>query len=340
MKITKVKIPIYNFQITMLEIEKDDDECCVLGHMRKFKVEDEEIETIKNEDSSISFIVPTIDSKINIDLTYKAETSFGTWEHRTTFDLVNDVSKIPTIDDSVDGEDDVVTPEIPETPDNNDGNIGSEESNVLADGNYTLNNAIYKLGTNQESMARGFIEDKTFITVKDGIITMTLKYKGLGLTGIRGTSIKVNGVDTSSIVNADKSVSFEVPSIDSKIEVEMDIYVVAAGFSEIQSVDFVNDVDSLTKVEDNNLGGDNNGESPETPEIPETPESGGNTEDGGNADSDSSNNGSTNDGNTENQETKVYIGKNEVTHENETGLSMSRQALEEILKVEEINELK
>lgn len=284
-------------------------------------VNGEEIETIKNEDGSISFIVPSIDSKINVDLTY----AMGSWVHRTTFDLVNDISSIPTIDDSVNGGGNQ------ETPDNNNGNTGNEgsnngsntggeESKVIEDGNYTLINSTYKLGTTQQSMARQFIEDKTFVTVKDGKIIMTLKYKGLGLTGIRNTNIKVNGVATSSTVNEDKSVTFEVPTIDAKVEVEMDIYVEAAGFSEVQSIDFVNDVDSLTKVEDNNSGNDQETNKP------------GNENNG----NEGSNNEGSNNGTTE-EGTKIYTGKNEVTHDSETGLSMARKALEETLKVEDVN---
>lgn len=288
-------------------------------------VNGEEIETIKNEDGSISFIVPSIDSKINVDLTY----AMGSWVHRTTFDLVNDISSIPTIDDSVNGGGNQ------ETPDNNDGNTGNEgsnngsntggeESKVIEDGNYTLINSTYKVGTTQQSMARQFIEDKTFVTVKDGKIIMTLKYKGLGLTGIRNTNIKVNGVATSSTVNEDKSVTFEVPTIDAKVEVEMDIYVEAAGFSEVQSIDFVNDVDSLTKVEDNNSGNDQETNKP------------GNENNGGNTGNEGSNNEGSNNGTTE-EGTKIYTGKNEVTHDSETGLSMARKALEETLKVEDVN---
>ena len=302
----------------------------VIKEVHGATVDGEAIETIKNEDGSISFIVPSIDSKINIDLTYEVKAM--NWVHRTTFDLVNDTSSIPTVDDSVSGGDNV------ETPDNNGGNSGNngsenggntsgEESSVLENGTYTLNNFTYKVGTTQQSMARQFIEDKTVITVKDGEITMTLKYQGLGLTSIRNTSIKVNGIDTNSTVNEDKSISFVVPSIDANIQVQMDINVEAMGFSEVQSIDFVNDVDTLTKVEDNNSGSDDNVETPENPD----------NNNGGNTGNEDSNNGSSNNGTTEEQGTKVYTGKNNVTHDSETGLSMARKALEETLKVEEVD---
>lgn len=302
----------------------------VIKEVHGATVDGEAIETIKNEDGSISFIVPSIDSKINIDLTYEVKAM--NWVHRTTFDLVNDTSSIPTVDDSVNDGDNV------ETPDNNGGNSGNngsenggntggEESSVLENGTYTLNNYTYKVGTTQQSMARQFIEDKTVVTVKDGKITMTLKYMGLGLTGIRNTVIKVNGAVVNSVVNDDKSISFEVPSLNSNIQVQMDINVESMGFAEVQSIDFVNDINTLTKVEDNNSGSDDKVETPENPD----------NNNGGNTGNEGSNNGSSNNGTTEEQGTKVYTGKNNVTHDSATGLSMARKALEETLKVEEVN---
>ena len=157
---------------------------------------------------------------------------------------------------------------------------------------------------------------------------MTLKYKGMGPTYITSTNIKVNGIETASTVNEDKSVSFIVPSIDANIQVEMNINVESMGFSEVQSIDFVHDINTLTKVEDSNSG------SNETVETPDN--NGGNTENEG-SNNDNSNNDSSNNETAEEQGTKVYTGKNNVTHDSETGLSMARKALEDTLKVEEIN---
>lgn len=317
----------------------------VIKEVHGASVDGEAIELIKNEDGSISFIVPSIDSKINIDVTYEVKAM--NWVHRTTFDLVNDTSSIPTVDDSVNDGGDVETPEIPEIPDNdnsnNDGNTDGEESKVLEDGTYTLNNSTYKVGTTQQSMARQFIEDKTVVTVKDGKIVMTLKYKGLGLTGIRNTNIKVNGVATNSTINEDKSVTFEVPTIDAKVEVEMDINVEAMGFSEVQSIDFVNDIDSLSKVDENESG--SNGD-PNKPGDESNSGSTGNEGSNNGTTGDSSNNGSTSNETTESNTTtteeekvtkgKLYSIKNNVTHESETGRTMARKYLNSTSKVEEI----
>lgn len=298
-------------------------------------IDGEEVPFTVNEDGSISFEVKSIElvnTRIRISLTYYNEfiPEFIAPGHMHTvdIDLLHDWDLVNGEGGSSNEPGNNGGVETPD--DDNSENTPGEETQVLEDGNYTLNNAVYKLGTTQESMARGFIEDKTNVTVKDGKITMTFKYKGIGLTSIRNTNIKVNGIETASTVNEDKSVSFEVPSIDAKIEVEMDINVESMGFTEVQSVDFVNDKDSLVKVDDTNSGDDseNNGGNTGNP---------GDGNNGGNTGNEGSNNGGSNNGTTEEQGTKVYTGKLEVTHESATGLSMAKKALEETLKVEDIN---
>ena len=95
----------------------------------------------------------------------------------------------------------------------------------------------------------------------------------------------------------------------------------------------------LTEYKENDSSQDsgNNGET----NKPGDENNGGNTGNEGSNNGGSNNNGSDNsdlnNGTTEEQGTKVYTGKNNVTHESETGLSMARKALEEELKVEEVN---
>ena len=60
----------------------------------------------------------------------------------------------------------------------------------------------------------------------------------------------------------------------------------------------------------------------------------------GGSNNNGSNNGGSNSGVTEEQGAKVYTGKNNVTHDSETGLSMARKALEETLKVEDVRAVK
>ena len=124
----------------------------------------------------------------------------------------------------------------------------------IEDGKYEASNNIYKVGTEEESRARKYIEDKTVITVKDGKVTMTMKYTESGLKYIAGTTVIVNGVEVNTVVNEDKSVTFEVPSIDSKVQVQMNISIPQMGFSEVQSIDLINDTSKLVKIEYDNSG--------------------------------------------------------------------------------------
>lgn len=217
-------------------------------------------------------------------------------------------------------------------------NTTKSEMNVkesIEDGKYEVSNNIFKVGTEEESRARKYIEDKTIITEKDGKITMTMKYTESGLQYITGTIAKVNGIAVSTVINEDKSVTFEVPSIDSKVEIEMTISVPQMGFTEVQSIDLVNDMNTLEKVSEdssNNTGDNEESESENTEdsEKNESGNAGGNVDNSGNSGNENSNDGS----NTESSATKTYTIKNEVTHQSDTGLRMARQALEEVSKVE------
>ncbi|MGG7059559.1 NEAT domain-containing protein [Clostridium tertium] len=272
------------------------------------KVNGVAVRTVINEDKSVTFEVPSIDSKVEIEMTISVP-QMGFTEVQS-IDLVNDMNTLVKVEDSNSGDTSV-----------------DEEENVLEDGKYEVSNAIYKVGTEEESRARKYIEDKTTITVKDGKITMTMKYTESGLQYITGTTAKVNGVAVSTVINEDKSVTFEVPSIDSKVEIEMTISVPQMGFTEVQSIDLVNDMNTLEKVSEdssNNMGDSEESESENT---------GGNVDNSGNSGNENSNDGS----NAESSATKTYTIKNEVTHQSDTGLKMARQALEEVSKVELID---
>jgi LPXTG-motif cell wall-anchored protein len=280
------------------------------------KVNGVAVNTVVNEDKSVTFEVPSIDSKVEIEMTISVP-QMGFTEVQS-IDLVNDMNTLVKVEDSNSG----------------DTSIDKEE-NVLENGKYEISNAIFKLGTEEESRARKYIEDKTTITVEDGKITMTMKYTESGLQYITGTTAKVNGVAVNTVVNEDKSVTFEVPSIDSKVEIEMTISVPQMGFTEVQSIDLVNDMNTLEKVSEDNSNntGDNEESESENTEDSEKNESGstgGNVDNSGNSGNENSNDGS----NVESSATKIYTIKNEVTHQSDTGLRMARQALEEVSKVE------
>ena len=267
-----------------------------------------EVNTVVNEDKSVTFEVPSIDSKVQVQMNISIP-QMGFSEVQS-IDLINDTSKLVKIE-----------------YDNSGNTSTDEEKRTLEDGKYEASNNIYKVGTEEESRARKYIEDKTVITIKDGKVIMTIKYTESGLNYITGTTAKVNGVEINAVVNDDKSVTFEVPSIDSKVQVQMNISIPQMGFSEVQSIDLVNNMNTLVKVsEDNSEKGEDKIES-------DTENNQGNLGGSSNLEGEGSNGGS----NIENSATKYYTIKNEVTHQSATGLRMARQALEEVSKIEEAN---
>ena len=266
-----------------------------------------EVEMITNEDKSISFIVPSVDSKININLTY----AVGTWVHNTTFDLVNDISSIPTKDNS----------------ENNDENQGT----TIADGVYKLTNKTLKSGADTDSSIRKYIDENSIITVKDGKITVTMRYNEAGLETVKSTnSITINGESIKFEKNEDGSISFDVESIDvlyTRAIVNLTYYhpaipefIAPGGMHSV-------DIDLVHEGELTEYNGDENVETPEVPETPEAPET----------PEVPDNNGGSNDGTTEEQGTKVYEGKIEILHNNATGLEMAKKAISDEIKVEDIN---
>ncbi len=271
---------------------------------------------------SITFEVPSVDAKVQVDMTVIA------MGKEVTFFVTNDTSTIPTEDNSVED--------------------NENQENVLADGVYKITNKTLKSGLDTNSSIRNYIAKDSIVTVKDGKITVTMKYNEAGLETVRSTnSIKINGQEVSFVKNEDGSISFDIESMNTlytRISVNLTYY--NEGLPEFMFPGKLHTVDvdllhegELTEYtgdgssndsgngEEEQVKPDNNGENGDGEQIPGNPENnGGNT---GNEDS--------NNGVTEEQGTKVYTGKNNVTHESETGLSMARKALEETLKVEEVN---
>lgn len=48
MIIKKVKIPIYNVNVTYIELDKDDSDDCVLSYMLKIRADNDEVESIRD----------------------------------------------------------------------------------------------------------------------------------------------------------------------------------------------------------------------------------------------------------------------------------------------------
>ena len=235
--------------------------------------------------------------------------------------------------------------------------VNESTQGILEDGEYTLTNDVeyYKAGATVEeiqhgySSARGVLTDTTKVTVKDGKITMTLTFADKMYSFLDNIRVSLDGADLNGVNDTTaKTLTFEVPSIDSKILLSMGITVMK------NDVEFyvLNDVSTLVKVEDSNSstgsGDSNSGSSDSSTDNNESNNNGSNSGNTGSDNSGSSNsgssNGSTSGGNTSgstsgstSNATKVYSIENEVSHESETGVTMARKYLNSLSKVEEID---
>lgn len=276
------------------------------------------------EDKSITFEVPSAEAKVRIDMTI---TIMG---KEVSFLVTNDISTIPTIDNSSDKDED------------------QNQGNKLADGKYIIANKTLKSGGDSQSGIRNYIDANSIVTVKDGKVTVTMKYNKDGLETVKSTnSITIDGNEVAFFKNEDGSISFNVDSIDklyTRVKINLTYFneglpeVVFPGKLHTVDVDLLHEGElSEYKENDSSTDSGNNGET----NKPGNENNSGNAgnEDSNNSGSntnDSNNNGS-NSGTTEVQGTKVYVGKNTVTHENEIGLNMARKTLSEDVKVEEVN---
>lgn len=273
------------------------------------------------EDKSITFEVPSAEAKVRIDMTI---TIMG---KEVSFLVTNDISTIPTIDNSSDKDED------------------QNQGNKLADGKYIIANKTLKSGGDSQSGIRNYIDANSIVTVKDGKVTVTMKYNKDGLETVKSTnSITIDGNEVAFVKNEDGSISFNVDSIDklyTRVKINLTYFneglpeVVFPGKLHTVDVDLLHEGElSEYKENDSSTDSGNNGET----NKPGNENNSGNEDsnNGGSNTNDSNNNGS-NSGTTEVQGTKVYVGKNTVTHENEIGLNMARKTLSEDVKVEEVN---
>lgn len=274
------------------------------------------------ENKSITFEVPSIDAKVQVDMTV---IMMG---KAVSFFVTNDTSSIPTVDDSVED--------------------NENQGSALANGIYKIANKALKVGSDSDSAIRNYIDTNSIVTVKDGRIIVTMKYNEYGLETVKSTnSITVEGKDVELTKNEDGSISFDIESIDllyTRINVNLTYHnenlpeAIFPGKLHTVDVELLHEGE-LTEYKENDSSQDsgNNGET----NKPGDENNGGNTGNEGSNNGGSNNNGSDNsdlnNGTTEEQGTKVYTGKNNVTHESETGLSIARKALKEELKVEEVN---
>ena len=276
------------------------------------------------EDKSITFEVPSAEAKVRIDMTI---TIMG---KEVSFLVTNDISTIPTIDNSSDKDED------------------QNQGNKLADGKYIIANKTLKSGGDSQSGIRNYIDANSIVTVKDGKVTVTMKYNKDGLETVKSTnSITIDGNEVAFVKNEDGSISFNVDSIDklyTRVKINLTYFneglpeVVFPGKLHTVDVDLLREGElSEYKENDSSTDSGNNGETNKPGNENNSGNAGNEDSNNGGSNTNDSNNNGSNSGTTEVQGTKVYVGKNTVTHENETGLNMARKTLSEDVKVEEVN---
>ena len=299
-------------------------------------VDGQEIEFKNNEDGSISFEISSIDTlytRVKINLTYYnamiPEFIAPGGMHAVDVDLLHEG-------------------ELVKDSSNDSGSDNENQDNVLANGIYKIANKALKVGTDSESAIRNYIDANSIVTVKDGKITVTMKYNEAGLKTVQSTNeIIVDGEKVNLTKNEDGSISFDIESIDvlyTRINVNLTYHdenlpeFIFPGKIHTVDIELLHEGELTEyKEDDSSEDSGNNGET----NKPGDENNGGNTgnegSNNGGSNNNGSNNGGSNSGVTEEQGAKVYTGKNNVTHDSETGLSMARKALEETLKVEDVN---
>lgn len=283
------------------------------------------LNSVNNEENkSITFEVPSAEAKVRIDMTI---TIMG---KEVSFLVTNDISTIPTIDNSSDKDED------------------QNQGNKLADGKYIIANKTLKSGGDSQSGIRNYIDANSIVTVKDGKVTVTMKYNKDGLETVKSTnSITIDGNEVAFVKNEDGSISFNVDSIDklyTRVKINLTYFneglpeVVFPGKLHTVDVDLLHEGElSEYKENDSSTDSGNNGETNKPGNENNSGNAGNEDSNNGGSNTNDSNNNGSNSGTTEVQGTKVYVGKNTVTHENEIGLNMARKTLSEDVKVEEVN---
>lgn len=203
------------------------------------------------------------------------------------------------------------------------------DANQLKNGIYNIKNDVSYIGDGNQDvgndMARKALSKNSKLEVKDDKKILTLKFNEEQFSFFKDFRITVNGKDVVATPNeADRTISFEIPSLDADIVVTAFVSVMGrdVSFKTILNKGTLELVSGEDKpaIEEENKSEESNGTS-------------------------SSNNGNSASANEENStvtENKVTKGKlytieNKVVHKSQTGVDMARKYLNKISDLEEID---
>lgn len=284
------KIVVQNDKV-LLTMYFDEGMFKMLSDIKVSMDDTELIAEVNNDEKSVTMEVPSVDSKVKVDVTVSM------MGRQVSFYVENNMDTL-TLEEAFEEETGAV---------------------VLGDGKYKASN-ITRYSTDSEhgnSSARRAIESETLISVENGRTYLTITFSSM-YSMLENITVSLDGRKLEIVEDANaKTITFEVPSVDTEVLLGMNI----KGMN--HPVDFyvVNDMDTLAKISEEI---DTPAEDDREEIVPETPETTPDTDNNGSASGIIPG-------------TKVYTIKNEVYHENATGMTMARQYLNSTSKVEEVN---
>lgn len=284
------KIVVQNDKV-LLTMYFDEGMFKMLSDIKVSMDDTELIAEVNNDEKSVTMEVPSVDSKVKVDVTVSM------MGRQVSFYVENNMDTL-TLEEAFEEETGAV---------------------VLGDGKYKASN-ITRYSTDSEhgnSSARRAIESETLISVENGRTYLTITFSSM-YSMLENITVSLDGRKLEIVEDANaKTITFEVPSVDTEVLLGMNI----KGMN--HAVDFyvVNDMDTLAKISEEI---DTPAEDDREEIVPETPETTPDTDNNGSASGIIPG-------------TKVYTIKNEVYHENATGMTMARQYLNSTSKVEEVN---
>ena len=284
------KIVVQNDKV-LLTMYFDEGMFKMLSDIKVSMDDTELIAEVNNDEKSVTMEVPSVDSKVKVDVTVSM------MGRQVSFYVENNMDTL-TLEEAFEEETGAV---------------------VLGDGKYKASN-ITRYSTDSEhgnSSARRAIESETLISVENGRTYLTITFSSM-YSMLENITVSLDGRKLEIVEDANaKTITFEVPSVNTEVLLGMNI----KGMN--HPVDFyvVNDMDTLAKISEEI---DTPAEDDKEEIVPGTPETTPDTDNNGSASGIIPG-------------TKVYTIKNEVYHENATGMTMARQYLNSTSKVEEVN---
>ena len=284
------KIVVQNDKV-LLTMYFDEGMFKMLSDIKVSMDDTELIAEVNNDEKSVTMEVPSVDSKVKVDVTVSM------MGRQVSFYVENNMDTL-TLEEAFEEETGAV---------------------VLGDGKYKASN-ITRYSTDSEhgnSSARRAIESETLISVENGRTYLTITFSSM-YSMLENITVSLDGRKLEIVEDANaKTITFEVPSVNTEVLLGMNI----KGMN--HPVDFyvVNDMDTLAKISEEI---DTPAEDDREEIVSETPETTPDTDNNGSASGIIPG-------------TKVYTIKNQVYHENATGMTMARQYLNSTSKVEEVN---